>query len=127
MHPVGDDDCRRCDEKLPIPLDGCVGDVEPIICLDCTAELAAQPYTVNGSAVVTHAAGLPELGKARAVISWVDSDTLVESPMAVWLEGDRAAEHYALALASLAMQQPLRAVVTVHPRTGTTDVNGFAV
>lgn len=127
LFPVGDDDCHRCAEQLPIPLIGCVGDVEPVVCSECATELAAQPYTITGSAVVIDAAGLPDLNTARIVIEWLDVDALVEPRMAVWLGGDRAAEHYALALGSHAMQQPLHMTVRIRPGTGTADLDALAV
>lgn len=123
LHPVGNDECPRCAGSLPIPSDGHVLDAEQPLCGECAAELAAQPYTVTGRAVVIEAAGLPDIGTARIDIEWVDVDALVEPHMAVRLGGERAAEHYALALGSHALQQLLHATVTVRPRTGTADLD----
>lgn len=70
---------------------------------------------------------MPELNVARLVIEWADVDTLVEPHMAVWLQGERAAEHYVLALGSCAMRQALNAVITIRPRTGTADLDDLSV
>lgn len=82
---------------------------------------------MTGRAVVVETAGLPEVGMARIVLEWVDVDTLIEQQVSVWLEGHRAPEQYALALGSHAMRQPLHAVVTIRPSTGTADLNELAV